>query len=88
MSALLTADAIGWAATAVFTASYFARQPDTLRRVQMGGAAIWLAYGVATHALPVITANMLVLGAATWAGRRQAVRVTAAPSIAPLPARR
>ena len=71
MNALLTADAIGWAATAVFTASYFAKHQDTLRRVQMGGAAIWLAYGVATRALPVITANLLVLAAAAWAEHRR-----------------
>lgn len=63
----LTPDAIGWAATAVFTASYFTRTHATLRRVQMGGAAMWLAYGLATRALPVITANVLVLGAAAWA---------------------
>lgn len=72
MNAFLTADAIGWAATAVFTASYFAKHHDTLRRVQMGGAAMWLAYGVATRALPVITANILVLGAAAWAEHRRA----------------
>ena len=71
MNAFLTADAIGWAATAVFTASYFAKHHDTLRRVQMGGAAIWLAYGVATRALPVITANVLVLAAAAWAEHRR-----------------
>ncbi len=72
MTGLLTPDAIGWAATAVFTASYFTRSHTTLRRVQMGGAAMWLAYGVATRALPVITANLLVLGAATWAEARSA----------------
>lgn len=71
MSTYLTPDAIGWMATAVFTASYFARHQDTLRRVQMGGAAMWLAYGLATRALPVITANILVLGAAAWAEHRR-----------------
>jgi hypothetical protein len=55
----------------VFTASYFTRHQDTLRRVQMGGAAMWLAYGLATRALPVITANILVLGAAAWAEHRR-----------------
>ena len=71
MTQFLTPDAIGWAATAVFTASNYTRHQDTLRRVQMGGAAIWLAYGVATRALPVITANVLVLAVATWAERRR-----------------
>lgn len=64
------ADTIGWAATAVFTASYLTRGAATLRRVQMAGASLWLAYGVAVQAAPVIGANALVLGAAFWAEHR------------------
>lgn len=67
---LTVPDSIGWLATAVFTASYFARRPAMLRRLQMAGASIWLAYGVVTQAVPVIVANTLVLGAAAWAERR------------------
>lgn len=67
MNALLSSEAIGWLATVIFTGSYFARQQRTLRRVQMGGAMMWIAYGVATGALPVIAANALVLCAAGWA---------------------
>ncbi len=77
-------DSIGWVATAVFTASYFARGPHTVRRVQMAGASLWLAYGVVTQAVPVIVANVLVLGAATWAEwrRRQDDRPVATASTA------
>lgn len=64
-------DSIGWLATAVFTASYFAKGPHTLRRLQMAGASMWLAYGLAMQALPVIVANLLVLAAATWAEWRR-----------------
>ena len=63
-------DAIGWTATAVFTASYFTRGPATLRRVQMAGALLWMTYGVVTRASPVVVANVLVLGAAFWAEHR------------------
>ena len=36
-------DWLGWAATGVFVASYACRRPDTLRRVQMAGATMWIA---------------------------------------------
>jgi len=57
-------DAVGWVATLVFVGSYFCSRPAMLRRVQMAGAAIWVAYGLAIHAIPVVAANVLVLGAA------------------------
>jgi hypothetical protein len=63
-------DAIGWTATAVFTASYFTAGQSRLRRVQMAGATLWLTYGLVTRAAPVIGANALVLGAAFWAEYR------------------
>jgi hypothetical protein len=66
-------DALGWVATAVFAGSYFCRRPATLRRMQMGGALLWVAYGVLVHALPVIAANVLVLSAAAWTARREVV---------------
>jgi hypothetical protein len=64
-------DYLGWLATAVFAGSYFSRRPDTLRHVQMAGAAMWIAYGFLIGAAPVVAANLLVLGAAAWtlAGR-------------------
>ena len=62
---------IGWAATAVFTASYFARRQHMMRRVQMAGALLWLGYGFAIDARPVVVANALVLAAAAWTTWRQ-----------------
>ncbi len=69
-------DLLGWAATAVFVASYFCARPSTLRRTQMIGAVMWTAYGALQHAAPVVVANLLVLGAAAWTGRRQARRAS------------
>jgi Bacterial inner membrane protein len=59
-------DYLGWLATAVFTASYFCARPEVLRRVQMVGSVMWIAYGVLIGASPVIVSNVLVLGAAAW----------------------
>jgi hypothetical protein len=63
-------DWLGWAATGVFVASYVCRTEQALRRVQMVGAAMWIAYGVLMQAAPVVVANLLVLGAAAWTSRR------------------
>jgi hypothetical protein len=57
---------LGWAATAVFVGSYFCTRDRTLRAVQMTGALMWVAYGLLIGALPVIAANLLVVGAAGW----------------------
>jgi hypothetical protein len=70
--AMTPADLVGWTATAVFVGSYAFRQPETLRRVQMLGASIWIGYGFLMQATPVVVANVLVLGAAAWASRRPA----------------
>ena len=64
---------VGWAATLVFTLSYFCREAVRLRRIQMLGAVIWMAYGGFMHSAPVVVANALVLAAAAWTGRRTAV---------------
>jgi len=63
-------DSLGWGATAVFVGSYFCARPDAMRRVQMVGALMWVAYGFLMHALPVVAANLLVLAAAAWTARR------------------
>ncbi len=55
---------LGWAATIVFTASYFCKRQEVLRVVQMAGAALWLGYGVANTAPPVIVANSILLAVA------------------------
>jgi len=65
-------EAIGWAATAAFVASYFFPRTSQLRAAQMLGALLWLGYGLLIHALPVIVANALVLGAAAWTAYRSA----------------
>jgi hypothetical protein len=71
------ADMIGWVATAVFVGSYLCTRADALRKVQMVGAVLWIGYGVVMQAAPVITANVLVLGAAAWASRRSRPAETA-----------
>lgn len=68
---------LGWSATAVFVASYFFRRPELLRRCQMAGAVLWVVYGFLMHALPVVGANVLVLGAAAWTAAR--TRASAPP---------
>lgn len=57
---------LGWIATAVFVGSYFCKGSLALRRVQMAGALLWVAYGILIDALPVVVANLMVLGAAAW----------------------
>jgi hypothetical protein len=66
MSELISIESIGWVATIVVVASYFFSNPVTLRLVQIGGASLWLAYGVVIDSAPVIVANALVLSAASW----------------------
>ena len=62
---------VGWAATGVFVASYACRGAGAIRRVQMLGASMWIGYGLLVGALPVVTANALVLAAAGLASRRR-----------------
>ena len=63
-------DCLGWAATAVFVSSYLCTSAHALRRVQMIGAVMWMAYGGVMHSAPVFVANLLVLLAAAWAAGR------------------
>jgi hypothetical protein len=65
---------LGWAATAVFVGSYFCPRQEVLRRVQMAGALMWVAYGALIGAMPVVAANLLVLAAAGWTTRRPVSR--------------
>ena len=64
-------DTIGWIATAVFSTSYFFRQPAALRRIQAAAACLWIVYGVALHAFPVIAANVIVAAAALVSSARR-----------------
>jgi hypothetical protein len=59
-------EGLGWVATAVFVGSYFCANPLALKRVQMLGALMWIAYGMLLGASPVIVANALVFAAAAW----------------------
>ena len=59
-------DVIGWTATALFAASYFCKEPATLRRTQALAALVWIAYGVALRSAPVIVANVVVASLAAW----------------------
>jgi hypothetical protein len=67
----VTIQLLGWTATAVFVGSYFFRRPWVLRGVQMGGALLWITYGVLIDAVPVIVANALVFSAAAWTALRK-----------------
>jgi hypothetical protein len=58
--------AIGWLATAVFASSYAFRQPLILKRIQAAAALLWVIYGFAIDAMPVVVANVVVAGAALW----------------------
>ena len=57
---------IGWVATAVFASSYLFRRPLTLRWIQAGAAFLWVVYGMAIDAAPVVVANLIVAGAALY----------------------
>jgi hypothetical protein len=65
---------LGWTATAVFVGSHLCARAQSLRRVQMIGALMWVCYGVLIGATPVIAANVLVFAAAAWAFAREAGR--------------
>jgi hypothetical protein len=62
---------LGWAATAVFVGSYLCTRAEALKRVQMLGALMWVAYGLLIQATPVVAANLLVFSAAGWALTRE-----------------
>lgn len=63
-------DYLGWTATAVFVSSYFYSGAAGLRRTQMAGSVLWMAYGAFMHAAPDVVANLRVLCAAAWTARR------------------
>jgi len=59
-------ETIGWIATAVFSSSYFFKRPGALRLLQAATAVLWIVYGAAIHAVPVVAANALVAAAALF----------------------
>jgi membrane protein implicated in regulation of membrane protease activity len=59
-------DWLGWAATAVFLASYGCKDQRRLRIVQAGAALLWAIYGAIIAATPIVVANLLVAAAAVY----------------------
>ena len=59
-------DWLGWAATAVFLASYGCKDQKRLRIVQAGAALLWAVYGTIIAATPIIVANLLVAAVAVY----------------------
>jgi hypothetical protein len=53
-------ESIGWLATGLFASSYLCRDAVRLRLVQASAAVVWLAYGLAIGARPVVVANAIV----------------------------
>ena len=72
-------EALGWLATAAFATSYLLKDPAALRRSQAFAALLWVAYGAAIHALPVVVANLIVAGAALYSSFRRPATATAEP---------
>jgi hypothetical protein len=64
-------NALGWTATAIFAVSYFSKSSRSLRLIQASAAALWIVYGLAIHAAPVIVANLIVAAAAIYATIRR-----------------
>jgi hypothetical protein len=62
----MTISMLGWVATCVFAASYFFREASALRKIQAVAACLWIIYGVAIGAVPVVVANVIVAGAALY----------------------
>ncbi len=69
----------GMVATLVFAISYFFRDPKSLRWIQAMAALLWIAYGVATHARPVIVANVIVATAAVYSSFRKPKETAVGP---------
>ncbi|HYG98195.1 MAG TPA: YgjV family protein [Terriglobales bacterium] len=61
---------IGWVATAVFACSYFAKTQRGLRAFQAVASLMWIVYGIAIGAMPVIVANVIVAVAAGYSSLR------------------
>jgi hypothetical protein len=63
-------DFLGWIATGVFVSSYFFKEERHLKLAQILGSCLWIAYGVAMEAPPIVVANILVFSAAAFTVRR------------------
>ncbi len=54
-------ESLGWLAMVAFSASYLCKSAVALRRAQAGAAGVWVLYGLASGAAPVILANVVVV---------------------------
>jgi hypothetical protein len=66
-------EALGWVATGVFCLSYLVPR-RALLAMQIGGALLWVGYGLLMHAAPVVVANGIVVTAAGFSIWRQRPR--------------
>lgn len=67
---ILMSEWIGWMATASFTASYLVRKEIQLLWVQAFASSLWLVYGWAHNAMPMVIANAIVVSAAAMKALR------------------
>jgi hypothetical protein len=67
-------DWIGWIATALFAGSYFCKRPIALRSTQAVAALVWVGYGIAIAAAPVVVANLSVALMAAYSAWREHCR--------------
>jgi len=59
-------NAIGWIATAIFSASYFFRGQAALRGIQAAAACLWDSLRFDDWSVPVVAANVIVAAAALY----------------------
>lgn len=71
----MTISLLGWIATGVFASSYLFRKTETLTRIQAAAACLWIIYGIAIGAIPVVVANLIVAGAALYSSFRGPTRI-------------
>lgn len=68
---------VGWVATALFALSYIVARPLHLLLLQALAGTLWITYGAAIGAIPVVIANGVVTAGALykaqaiWRGQRQ-----------------
>jgi uncharacterized protein with PQ loop repeat len=62
----MSLDWIGWVATAAFMCSYFVKSMNRVRAIQAVASLLWMSYGIAIQATPMIVANALVVATALF----------------------
>ena len=67
----MTITVLGWVAKAVFVTSYLFPKVETLTKFQAAAACLWIIYGLAIHAVPVLVTNLIVAGAALYSSFRR-----------------